>query len=146
MRTLVDTNILLYAMNADAPRHPQAAAYLHGLIESGESWCLSWVNVYEFLALATHPGILARPADAGTAWEWLSLLLKSPALEMLSEGERHASALSEVLADSGPARGAFLHDCHLAALMREHEVKAVATADADFRKFRFLKVMDPTRG
>lgn len=145
MRVLVDTNVLFYALNADAPQHAKAAAHLQRLLDGAQPWCLSWVNVYELLSLATHPGFLAKPLSWEKAWGWVLRLLESPSLEMLIEGLRHAETLGYVLKDVGPARGAFLHDCHLAALMREHDVKTISTADADFRKFRFLDVTDPTR-
>ena len=36
-----------------------------------------------------------------------------------------------------------MHDCHYAALLKEHAVKEIATADSDFKKFDFLKVINP---
>lgn len=51
--------------------------------------------------------------------------------------------LREVLASVTGARGGFFYDCRIAALMREHDVRTIATADTDFRKFGFLKVVNP---
>lgn len=145
MRTLVDTNILLYAVNRDAPQHQAAAEYLNALWDGGERWCLSWANLYELLAVATHPGVLPNPLSPQQAWEVVERLIGHPSLDMLTETPRHGEVLREVLKDVSGARGAFFHDCRIAALMREHDISAIATADTDFRKFRFLKVLDPTR-
>ncbi|MBI2346815.1 MAG: hypothetical protein HYV03_08085 [Deltaproteobacteria bacterium] len=41
------------------------------------------------------------------------------------------------------AKGNFVHDCHYAALLKEHAIDELATADADFKKFDFLKVLNP---
>jgi len=42
-----------------------------------------------------------------------------------------------------PVRGNLVPDAHLAALLRQHGVQRLYTADADFRKFTFLEVRDP---
>jgi predicted nucleic acid-binding protein len=34
-------------------------------------------------------------------------------------------------------------DAHLAALLRQHGVRRLATHDRDFRRFDFLEVFDP---
>lgn len=145
MRVLVDTNILLYAINTEALQHETARPYLDALLKSGDPWCLTWVNIYEFLSYATHPRCVSRPLSPKRAWDVVRLILAHPRLELLVETEKHPSVLEHILENSGNARGAFFHDCHIAALMQEHDVPAIATADTDFHKFRFLKVIDPTR-
>jgi len=42
-----------------------------------------------------------------------------------------------------PPRGNLVPDVHLAALLRQNGVRVICTQDRDFRKFDFLKVMDP---
>jgi predicted nucleic acid-binding protein len=42
-----------------------------------------------------------------------------------------------------PPRGNLVPDVHLAALLRQNGVHVICTHDRDFRKFDFLKVMDP---
>jgi len=145
VRVLVDTNLLLYAVNRDAPQHRAATSYLKALWDSGERWCLAWANLYEFLAATTHPAVLERPLSPQQAWEVVERLLEHPSLDLLAETPRHAEVLRKVIDDVTGPRGAFFYDCRLAALMREHDVPTIATADTDFRKFRFLKVADPTR-
>lgn len=145
MRVLVDTNLIFYALNMDSPQHVRASSYLRQLWKAGDRWCLAWANVYELLNLLTHPAVLPRPLTWQQAWPAVERLLAHPELEMLVETPRHGEVLREVLGDVTGARGAFFYDCRLAALMREHDVPAIATADTDFRKFRFLRVVDPTR-
>jgi predicted nucleic acid-binding protein len=36
-----------------------------------------------------------------------------------------------------------LHDLHIAALMREHGVAEIRTADIGFHEFKFLRVVNP---
>ncbi len=42
-----------------------------------------------------------------------------------------------------PARGNQVPDAHLAALSRQHGVATLYTSDSDFRRFAFLKVVNP---
>jgi len=41
------------------------------------------------------------------------------------------------------ARRDLVTDAHLAALLRQHEIRTLYTTDADFRKFEFLDVRYP---
>ncbi|MGH7540644.1 MAG: hypothetical protein ACRELC_06575 [Gemmatimonadota bacterium] len=41
------------------------------------------------------------------------------------------------------AAGSVLHHLHTAALVREHGVKEIRTADTDFLTVRFLRVVNP---
>jgi hypothetical protein len=41
------------------------------------------------------------------------------------------------------ARGNLVPDAHLAALLRQHDIRTLYTTDADFRKFEFLDVRNP---
>ena len=40
--------------------------------------------------------------------------------------------------------GNLVNDCHYAALLREHGIKTIYSADRDLRRFEFLEVLDPT--
>jgi predicted nucleic acid-binding protein len=48
------------------------------------------------------------------------------------------------MAEVPATAGNLVHDCHYAALLREHGIKRLYTADADFKRFDFLDVVDPT--
>ena len=42
-----------------------------------------------------------------------------------------------------PVRGNDVPDTHLAAILKQNGVTRLYTADRDFRRFDFLKVIDP---
>jgi len=42
-----------------------------------------------------------------------------------------------------PVRGNLVPDAHLAAVLRQHGVVTLYTHDRDFRKFDFLRAIDP---
>jgi predicted nucleic acid-binding protein len=41
------------------------------------------------------------------------------------------------------ARGKLIHDAHIVALMRQHEVDTIRTNDKDFTRFPGIRVIDP---
>ena len=140
---LVDTNVLLYAANRDAPEHSIARRFLEERVTGGAGWHLTWSNIYEFLRVSTHPRIFRRPLGAADAWGFISALCESPNLSVLQETERHGDVLAEIFRLVRGASGNFIYDCRIAALMREHDVQEIATRDSDFRKFPFVRVIDP---
>jgi uncharacterized protein len=140
----VDTNILVYAHRREALEHKAAVKLLTQLTTGAEPWVLPWPCIYEFLRVVTHPKVFHPPSPAGLAWDAVESLLSSPSLVYISEGDRHASILKELLAES-PATGNLMHDAHIAALLIEHGVDEILTADEDFRRFRKLKVTNPFR-
>jgi predicted nucleic acid-binding protein len=42
-----------------------------------------------------------------------------------------------------PARGNQVPDAHLAAILKQHGIRTLYTHDRDFRRFDFLRVIDP---
>jgi uncharacterized protein len=143
MRRLIDTNILLYAVNRDCPEHARAKSYLSAHLSSGEPWCLSWGVVYEFLRVATHPRVFPNPLSGKQAMAFLHPLLEHSAVTLLSETENHARLLEKTMGELSHCAGNLVHDLHTAVLLREHGVPEIVTADTDFLQFKFLQVSNP---
>jgi hypothetical protein len=53
---------------------------------------------------------------------------------------------SEVFDEVPGVSGNLVFDAHTAILMREHGIRRIYTRDADFNRFPFLDVIDPTSG
>jgi toxin-antitoxin system PIN domain toxin len=140
---LVDTNVLVHAADADSPFHKPCRAALEGWRRRSAAWFLTWPVVYEFLRVTTHPRVMTRPMDLGTAWSFVEAVLASPGLMVLTATDRHAAVCAETIGDVPHAGGNLVHDLHTAILMREHGVRTIYTRDADFHRFKFLEVIDP---
>lgn len=138
----VDTNVLVYAEMKAAPFHARALALITSLAEGDAQWAVPWPCVYEFLRVVTHPRVFKPPMTLEDARSDLRALLAAPSVVLLSETDRHAQILDELLARSG-ATGNLVHDAHIAALCLEHGVRELVTADTDFAKFAGLKVRNP---
>ena len=140
---VIDTNLLLYAVNPDARDHAAAHALLEEWRAGDRPWFLTWGIAYEFLRVSTHPAVFPTPLELGTAREWLRILLACPVAAVLVETERHAQVLTDVVGLHPRLAGNVVHDLHTAVIMREHGIPEIRTADTDFHQFTFLKVVNP---
>jgi len=140
---VIDTNILVYAANADAPHHQTCADLLRDWRSRREPWFITWGIAYEFMRVVTHPRVLEHPWSSHEAWRFLEALLAAPGLTVLVETERHPDVATAVIDELASLRGSLYHDAHIAILMREHGIRRIVTNDADFHRFGFLEVMDP---
>jgi len=141
----VDTNVLVYAADADSPFHRSCRDWLERQRSRPDAWYTSWPILYEFLRVTTHPRVMRRPWKMPAAWEFVAALLASPGLAVLIPTQRHADVAGEVFTELPHLAGNLLHDTHTAILMREHGVGRICTRDTDFNQFPFLEVIDPVR-
>ena len=101
-----DTNILIYALDAGAGMHQACVNRLEQARRDAVPSYLTWSVCYEFLRVATHPRVLARPRRLEEAWEFLESLLDSPCISVLRPTERHTAALAAPKARSDARAGA----------------------------------------
>jgi toxin-antitoxin system PIN domain toxin len=141
----VDTNVLVYAADADSQFHAPCRNWLERQRARPDAWYTTWSILYEFMRVTTHPRVMRRPWSAPQAWEFVTALLASPGLGILVATQRHADVAGEVMLELPDLSGNLIHDAHTAILMREHGIARICTRDADFNRFPFLEVVDPLR-
>lgn len=142
MSYAVDANILLYASDTSSPQYRDAHEFLTGCTKQSELWYVPWSIVMAYLRIATHPRIFSHPLTPREAAGNIQSLLQLPQVRPLSEAEGFFDMYQDVMKDF-PVRGNLVPDAHLAALLRQHEVRKLYTMDRDFRKFDFLDVRNP---
>jgi toxin-antitoxin system PIN domain toxin len=140
---VVDTNILVYAINQDSPHSDACFARLQEWSHQVSAWFLTWGICYEFLRVVTHARVLSSPWTVTQGWGFLEELLHSPGLSILGPTERHAEVLAQVLKEVPTIGGNRMYDAQTAVLMREHGVRRIYTRDTDFHRFPFLEPVDP---
>jgi uncharacterized protein len=145
MALVVDTNILLYAANCGCPEYEFCLDFLQGLVTTGDTCFVPENVVYEFLRVATHPRVFPQPLRASEAIQFLDALFCVPNFRILGATESHWSSLRGLATELGEPSGNFFFDVHTAALMREHGIRRIASADNDFAKFSGLEVFNPSR-
>lgn len=140
---LVDTNILVYASDADSPFHAGCREWLERQRRRADAWYTTWSILYEFLRVTTHPRVMRQPWNVTEAWKFVRAMLASPGLGVLVPTERHPMVAEQVFREIPHLAGNLLHDAHTAIIMREHGIRQICTRDTDFHRFTFLEVIDP---
>jgi uncharacterized protein len=143
---VIDTNILLYAVNQACPEHRDCRRFLLEIVEAGDSCFLPENVIYEFLRVVTHPRVFPKPLRASEALKFLDALVSVANFRLLSGTQNHWESLHALVAEVGQPAGNFFFDVHTAALMREHGIRRIASADSDFAKFGNIDVVNPVRG
>ena len=142
MSYLVDTNILVYSMDTASPFHISARKLVEKCAHSTERWCFTWVNIFEYLRVVTHPGIFKKPLKPAEAQKDIRQFLSLPQTEVLTEDLNFFQVYQEITADLSVIRGNLVHDAHIAALMKLHGIKKIFTLDKQFGLFPFLDIVE----
>lgn len=142
MSAALDVNTLLYASDEQSVFHERARTFLADRAAARDVLCIAWPTAMGYLRIATHPGIFARPLTPAEAMRNVNALVALPHIRLLAEEEGFWEVYQDVVR-GWPARGNQVPDAHLAALLRQHGVGTLYTSDADFRRFDFLRVVNP---
>jgi toxin-antitoxin system PIN domain toxin len=137
----VDTNILVYASNADDPLHDRVRPLVERLAAGPDIVYLFWPVLLGYLRIVTHPAILTNPLSPAIAMRNVEALLDRPHVRAPGEVDGFWSVFKST-AGARP-RGNDVPDAHLAALMRQHGVRLIWTRDRDFRRFDGIDAKDP---
>jgi uncharacterized protein len=138
---LIDANILIYAVNKDAPRHFHAKSWLETALAGTETIGIPWTVLLAFLRLTTRPGLFRNPLGIGAAFDLIDSWLEQTAVSVIHPGPRHGTILRELLEPLGTG-GNLTSDAHLAALALEHRAE-LCSSDHDFQRFPGLKWRNP---
>ena len=143
MAGVIDTNILLYAVNRDDERHDAAREFLYGAAQSSDLWYFTEGILYEFLRVTTHPRVFDRPLSWSQAMAFLRPFVDSDRFDIIAAGTGHWSELQDLLGTLTHPSGNLFFDIRTAALMLEHGIRRIYTTDTDFLQFRRLEVVNP---
>ena len=141
---LVDANLLIYAVDADAPHHAAARQWLETVLSGTTRVGFPWVVLLAFLRVTTRAGILTRSLTPQAALGYVDSWLKQPNAEPVGPGPKHWPLLRNLLTSTGTA-GNLTSDAHLAALAIEHGASLYST-DSDFKRFPGLEHVNPLTG
>jgi len=134
---LVDLNVLLYAVNRDAPNHATVHRWWEAALGGEEPVGLSWLVLLGFLRLATNPKVFPKPLSVDDALGRVDAWLAHPNAKLVSETDHHWPVLRSLIAATGGS-GNLTSDAHLAALAMEYGAVLVS-CDTDFARFPGLR-------
>lgn len=138
---IVDLNVLLYAVNADAAQHDRVRGWWEKAVNDEDTLGLAWVVLLGFLRLATNPRVFPRPLTPEAAAAKLDTWLSVDNVRVVREKDDHWQTLKLFLGTTGTA-GNLTTDAHLAALALSHDAVLVS-CDTDFARFKGLRWENP---
>ena len=141
--TLVDLNVVLYAINTAAAHHAEARTWWESALNGDEPVGLAWSVVTGFLRLSTHAAALPRPLTVEQACVRVNRWLGQPPVRLVRETDEHWRHLERLLSETGTG-GNLTSDAHLAALAISRGATLVSF-DNDFARFRNLRWINPGR-
>ena len=139
---LVDANVLLHAVNAQASDHRVARRWLDASLSGASTVAFAWVVLLAFIRLSTRLGMFEHPLTLDQATGVVDGWITAPSARILHPSPRHSTVLADLLRETGTA-GNLTDDAHLAALAIEHRAQVVSF-DADFDRFPGLRWSRPS--
>lgn len=138
---LPDLNLLLYAIDEEAPRHEPARGWLEETLSGTEEVGFAWIVLLGFVRISTNPAVFEQPLEGNEALDYVDEWLAQPVATVVNPTERHPSFLRELLEPLGTA-GNLTSDAHLAALAIEHGAE-LCSCDTDFARFAGVRWRNP---
>ncbi len=138
---LVDANLLIYAIDADSPRHHAARSWLEETLSGKMRVGLTLVVLLAFIRITTRSGIFRNPLSPEEAFAYVDSWLRQPSVEIVSPGDKHWSIFRNLVLAVGTA-GNLTSDAHLAALAIESGSEVYST-DNDFKRFPGVVHVNP---
>ena len=139
----LDTNILLYAANEDAPEHGICKGFLQKIIENPVDWVIADQVYLELYRALRSPKVMTHPLSAPQAASHVSLLRDGMGLMHCGYTTECWDRLFRHLqAEDFPYRRT--HDAVLAATLLSHGVRTFYTRNIkDFVSAGFDQVTNP---
>lgn len=137
---LVDTNLLVYAVNADAADHDTARRWLDDRLNGPLGVGLPWSVLNGFVRLISNPRVLPTPMPTARAWAQVEEWLELDSTFAPEPTHRHREILTGLMPHV--SRAELMPDAHLAALAMEYGL-VLCSADADFDRFPGLVWKNP---
>lgn len=140
--TAIDTNVLLYALNASAPEHGAARRFLEARRDDPDT-VLSELVLLELYVLLRTPAVVSSPMSAVDAAGVVATFRRHPAWRVVDHPVGVMDEVWRRAATPGFARRR-IFDVRLAVGLRRHGVTRLATRNVrDFEGLGLDEVFDP---
>ena len=139
--TIVDANVLLYAVNAASPQHARAKRWLDAALAGDARVGLPWLSLLAFVRIATHPSVFPNPLTLEQALDVVEGWCDQPSVVHPEPSEGFVASFDHALRTGG-AHANLSNDAYLAALAGEYGA-TVVTFDRDFDRFAGVATLVP---
>lgn len=138
---LLDTNVLVYALNADAPQHADSRAIVEAGFARKLPVALLPQVLVEAYAVLTDARRVERPLAPREAWSEIQAL--QAGLPVFDLPVKVLDSLSELISEGEPI-GQEIFDVLLVAQMRAHGIATICTYNTeDFERFAGIRAETP---
>lgn len=136
-KMIVDTNILIYSINSDSPKHKKAQKFLNDNLTDLE---ITHQNVLEAIRVLTHRSF-SRPMNLKDALN--SVLSIANSCFMISPNQSTYHLAIELI-NNYKLSGNRIFDAYLVATALSNEITTITTDNVkDFKIFPQIKVINP---
>jgi toxin-antitoxin system PIN domain toxin len=140
---LIDTNVLVYAANADAPQHSAARRLLHTARDPSVTLYVTSQILCEYFSIITNSKRVTRPCSSSEALQMISAILKLPGVHVLPCPTTTVAALVGLLRQH-LVLAAQTFDLQIVATMQVNNIQRIYTFNGkDFAEFTDLTVVAP---
>ena len=134
---IIDTNILIYSINSDSPKHKQAQKFLK---DNKEELEISHQNVIEAIRVLTHKSF-STPMTLKYAIKAVLSIAKSSTMISPNQSTYY---LAIELIETYKLTGNRIFDAYLAATALSNRITTIATDNVkDFKIFPQIHVINP---
>jgi predicted nucleic acid-binding protein len=142
--TLLDTNVLVYALDAHSAHHAASRALVFGARNGDAGLCVAPQNLAEFYAVVTDRRRVCNPQEPAAAAQVINELLALPGLALLPVPVDIVGRFVELLQrNKVSAQHAF--DAFLVATMLGNGVRHICTFNrSDFEAFAEIIIAVPS--
>ena len=140
----LDTNVLVYALYADAEHHRAARALLDRAADDTAAFCVTPQILAEFYAVVTNPRRVTEAKSSDEVLNVIEMLLALPGLSLLPIPVDIVTQWIQLLREH-PVTGSDVFDVQLVATLRSHGVTQLYTFNRqDFAWFSDLDIHTPS--
>lgn len=139
----LDTNILIYAINADCPEYDKSRKLYESMIRSPREWILSDQVLFEFYRALRNPKIFEKPLNHTKALKQIRFLREKSGVAHCAYETGFWPELTSGFTNRNP-RSSHIFDRVLAVTLLKNGVKQFFTRNIrDFKEFGFQKLRNP---
>jgi uncharacterized protein len=142
---IVDTNVLIYAVDSSARQHAASRALLEAARDPATALYVTSQILCEFYAILTNARRVAAPRTPAEALTAVSAVLALPGIHVLPVPVQTVPGWMSLL-QRRPVTGGDVFDLQLVATMQANKVQRIYTFNTgDFQVFSELAVVTPAR-
>ena len=136
-----DTNLLLYAYNADSEFHSRANGWWQSILQGNETVGIPAVVSVGFVRIATNPTFAGRRMTLEESLSLVDTWFNYPHITELIPAAGHFALFRRIL-ETADVGGKLATDAHIAALAIENDAE-LHSNDNDFGRFSGLRWHNP---